>query len=94
MQTTTFFKLNNEIYTYILIKYLQTALKTVYWVPQNSRNNSMRQCQLMLENNVKNNKKNSIPLRFEDNGGSKDAALISFILNIKEDFDYLSFTSQ
>jgi hypothetical protein len=45
----------------------------------------------MLENNVKNNKKNSIPLRFEDNGGSKDAALISFILNIKKDFHYLSF---
>jgi hypothetical protein len=54
MQTTTF-KLNIEKYTYILIKYLQTALKTVYWVPQNSRNNSMIQCQLMLENNVKNN---------------------------------------
>jgi hypothetical protein len=28
------------------------------------------------------------------NGGSKGAALISFILNIKTDFDYLSFTSQ
>jgi hypothetical protein len=27
-------------------------------------------------------------------GGSKGAALISFILNIKEDFDYLSFTIQ
>jgi hypothetical protein len=28
----------------------------------------MRQCQLMLEDNEKNNKKNSIPLRFEDMG--------------------------
>jgi hypothetical protein len=27
----------------------------LYWVPQNSRNNSMRQCQFMLENNEKNN---------------------------------------
>jgi hypothetical protein len=27
-------------------------------------------------------------------GGSKGAALISFILNIKKDFAYLSFTSQ
>jgi hypothetical protein len=27
-------------------------------------------------------------------GGSKGAALISFILNIKKDFDYLSFSSQ
>jgi hypothetical protein len=30
---------------------------SIYWVPQNSRNNSMRQCQLMLEDNEKNNKK-------------------------------------
>jgi hypothetical protein len=29
-----------------------------YWVPQNSRNNSMKQCQLMLEDNGKNNFKN------------------------------------
>jgi hypothetical protein len=27
-------------------------------------------------------------------GGSKGAALILFILNIKKDFEYLSFTSQ
>jgi hypothetical protein len=27
-------------------------------------------------------------------GAQKIAALISFILNIKKDFDYLSFTSQ
>jgi hypothetical protein len=31
----------------------------------------MRQCQLMLENNEKNNKKISIPLRFEDMGAQK-----------------------
>jgi hypothetical protein len=31
--------------------------KSLYWVPQNSRNNSMRQCQFMLENNEKNNLK-------------------------------------
>jgi hypothetical protein len=31
--------------------------RSIYWVPQNSRNNSMRQCQLMLENDEKNNKK-------------------------------------
>jgi hypothetical protein len=28
-----------------------------YWVPQNSRNNSMGQCQLMLGNYEKNNLK-------------------------------------
>jgi hypothetical protein len=39
----------------------------------------------MLENNEKNKKKFYT---------SKRAALISFILNIKQDFDYLSFTSQ
>jgi hypothetical protein len=31
----------------------------------------MGQCQLMLENNEKNNKKNSIPLKFEDMGAQK-----------------------
>jgi hypothetical protein len=31
----------------------------------------MGQCQLMLEDNEKNNKKNSIPLRFEDVGAQK-----------------------
>jgi hypothetical protein len=31
----------------------------------------MRQCQLMLENNEKNNLKNSIPLRFKDMGAQK-----------------------
>jgi hypothetical protein len=35
---------------------------------QNSRKNSMGHCQLMLENNEKNNKKHSIPLKFEDMG--------------------------
>jgi hypothetical protein len=56
-------------------------------------NNSMGQCQLMLEDNEKNNKKNSITqiCRY---GGSKGAALISFILNIKKNLDYLSFTNQ
>jgi hypothetical protein len=44
----------------------------------------MEQCQLMLENNEKNNLKRD----------SKDAAFISLILDIKKDFDYLSFTSQ
>jgi hypothetical protein len=34
--------------------------------------------------------KNFIPVKFQDMG----AVLISFILNIKKDFDYLSFTSQ
>jgi hypothetical protein len=29
----------------------------LYWVPQNSRNNSMEPCQLMLEDNEKNKKK-------------------------------------
>jgi hypothetical protein len=31
----------------------------------------MGQCQLMLENNEKNNKKNSIPLKFGDMGAQK-----------------------
>jgi hypothetical protein len=31
----------------------------------------MGQCQLMLENNEKNNKKKSIPLKFEDMGAQK-----------------------
>jgi hypothetical protein len=44
----------------------------------------MGQCQLMLEDNEKNNLKNSIPLKFEDMGAQ----------NIKRDFDYLFFTSQ
>jgi hypothetical protein len=57
----------------------------IYWVPENSRNNSMGQCQLMLENNEKKIK-NSIPLRFDS---SKGAAFISFTLNIKKDFDYV-----
>jgi hypothetical protein len=44
----------------------------IYWVLQNSRNNLMGQCQLMLENNEKKIKKiNSIPLRFEDIGVQK-----------------------
>jgi hypothetical protein len=38
----------------------------------------MGQCQFMLENNEKNTKKNSVPLRFEDMGAQKCAALISF----------------
>jgi hypothetical protein len=53
----------------------------------------MGQCQLMLENNEKNNKKSLYLLNLKI-WGSKGAALISFILNIKKDFDYLSFTSQ
>jgi hypothetical protein len=65
----------------------------LYWVPQNSRNNSMGQCQLMLENNEKNNKKILYLLNLKI-WGLKGAALISFILNIKKDFDNLSFTSQ
>jgi hypothetical protein len=47
----------------------------------------------MLENNEKNNKKSLYLLNLKI-WGSKGAALISFILNIKKDFDYLSFTSQ
>jgi hypothetical protein len=43
----------------------------IYWVLQNSRNNLMGQCQLMLENNEKKIKKNTIPLRFEDIGVQK-----------------------
>jgi hypothetical protein len=31
----------------------------------------MGQCQLMLQNNKKSTKKNSIPLRFEDMGAQK-----------------------
>jgi hypothetical protein len=49
-------------WTYLLIwRSLKVALNRSiilkYWVPQNSRNNSMRQCQFMLENNEKNNLK-------------------------------------
>jgi hypothetical protein len=32
---------------------------------------TMEECQLMLENNEKNNKKNSILLRYEDMGAQK-----------------------
>jgi hypothetical protein len=49
-----------------------------------------------MSTHVKNNEKiikKSIPLRFEDMGAQK-VQLISFILNIKKYFDYLSFTSQ
>jgi hypothetical protein len=53
-------------------------------VPQNSRNNSMGQCQHMLKNNEKKIKKFYTTYR-----GSKGAALISFTLNIKKDFDYV-----
>jgi hypothetical protein len=42
---------------------------------QNSRNNSMGQCQLMLENNEKNNKKMSIPFKFEDMMGAQKVQL-------------------
>jgi hypothetical protein len=48
----------------------------------------------MLENNEKNNKKVLYLLDVKIWGGSKGADLISFILNIKKDFDYLSFTCQ
>jgi hypothetical protein len=50
----------------------------------------MGQCQLILENNEKNNQKILYLLNFKI-GGLKRC---SFILNIKKDFDYLSFTSQ
>jgi hypothetical protein len=56
----------------------------LYWVPQNSRNNSMGQCQLMLENNEKNNKKILYLLNLKIWGLKRCAALISFILNIKK----------
>jgi hypothetical protein len=51
------------------------------------------QCQLMLGNYEKNYKKilNHSGLKI---WGSKGATLISFILNIKKDFDDLFFTSQ
>jgi hypothetical protein len=57
-------------------------IKSIILVPQNSRNNSVSvgQCQLVLKNKEKNTKKN---------WGSKGAALISFLLNIKKDFDYI-----
>jgi hypothetical protein len=38
------------------VQCLHSYVSAKYWVPQNSRNNSMRQCQLMLEDNEKNNK--------------------------------------
>jgi hypothetical protein len=49
----------NENITVYKIKDFSATVKKIalYWVPQNSRNNSMGQCQLMLENNEKNNKK-------------------------------------
>jgi hypothetical protein len=43
----------------------------LYRVPQNLPNNSVRQCQLMLDDNEKNYEKNSTPLRFEDMGTQK-----------------------
>jgi hypothetical protein len=46
------------------------------------------QCQLILGNYEKNNKKKK---RY---GGLKGADLTSFILNIKKDFDHLFFISQ
>jgi hypothetical protein len=45
-------------------------LSIAYWVPQNSRNNSMSQCQFMLENNEKNNLK-ILYLLDEDMGAKK-----------------------
>jgi hypothetical protein len=39
------------------VQCLHSYVSAKYWVSQNSRNNSMRQCQLMLEDNEKNNKK-------------------------------------
>jgi hypothetical protein len=53
----------------------------------------MGQCQLILKDNEKNLKKNSIPLRFEDMRAQKSAAVISFMLNIKKKIDYLSIIS-
>jgi hypothetical protein len=44
----------------------------------------------MLQNNQKNNLKILYLLDLKIKG----AALISFILNIEKDFDYLSFTNQ
>jgi hypothetical protein len=52
----------------------------------------MGQCQLMLGNYEKNNK-NILYLLDLKIWGSKGAALISLILNIKK-IDYLFFTSQ
>jgi hypothetical protein len=71
----------------------QTFFFSIYRVLQNSRNNSVGQCQLMLENYEKNYKKilNHSGLKI---WGSKGATLISFILNIKKDFDDWFFTSQ
>jgi hypothetical protein len=47
---------HDEFCYWLKLMYL-FLLHPVYWVPQNSRNKSMRQCQLMLEDNEKNNKK-------------------------------------
>jgi hypothetical protein len=41
----------NDVYVKIY------EIAQLYWVPQNSRNNSMGQCQFMLGDNEKNNKK-------------------------------------
>jgi hypothetical protein len=44
----------------------------IYWVPQNSRNNSVGQCQITLDNYEKNNLKNlCLLVRFEDMGAQK-----------------------
>jgi hypothetical protein len=53
----------------------------------------MGQCLFMLENNEKNYKKILYLLNLKI-WGLKRCSLISFILNIQKDFDYLSFTSQ
>jgi hypothetical protein len=61
----TNYDINKSLYTiYFLSSYILLGAP-------NSRNNSMKQCQLMLENNEKNNFKKSIPLRFEDMGTQK-----------------------
>jgi hypothetical protein len=53
----------------------------------------MAQCQPMLENNEKNNK-NILYLLNLKIWGLKRCSFDLIYLNIKKDFDYLSFTSQ
>jgi hypothetical protein len=62
----TNYDINKSLYTiYFLSSYILLGAP-------NSRNNSMKQCQLMLENNEKNNLKILyLRLRFEDVGTQK-----------------------
>jgi hypothetical protein len=37
----------------IIARKMRVVVAFIYWMPQNSRNNSIGQCHLMLENNEK-----------------------------------------